>query len=275
MVRYVIHSIPSSMRHNAPAPSSIDIDEGFFVYHAYKNMASDTLGIDLISDAPGPFGEVLGARVSGLAPASPLKGAISIGDVVVSINGQPALGAVNASEMLRNASGKVPILVLRSKASLVRHCRMKCSSAAFWGNGEKLGIEVTGDVDAGNFTSALRVKHLTASSPLQSCGVRVGDSLLAVNGVPVADPVKAAQLLTDGAARAADVRARPPPSPHLFPSVPLAPSLRTFSSRLSTRELTASRVRGRCVVRAADCVGGRRGQAARRHTRAAAAREHP
>lgn len=208
MVRYVVHGIPASLRYKAGAAHANDyIDEGIFVHIIHKGSAADSLGVELHSVGES---ETTGVIVGSLDAGSPLSGSLRVGDVILSIDWRLALGATQSSEMLRSAAGQVLLLVLRSHSSPVRHMRVRTPKG-----GQKYGIVMEREIQKG--ASSPVVMSLTGSSPLREAGVRVGETVVAIGGVPVLSTDNGVRLLQDAAARADEVRIRGPPE-WLFPS---------------------------------------------------------
>ena len=180
MVRFVVHFL-------RPAASPLELVEGIFAVHAHKTAADDPLGIVLHNVGHvGHDSIVHGPAVTELTAGSPLHGSIRCGDVVLSVNGHAALGATRTGRQLREAVGQVIIIVSRSMASPVRHVCLKGEPS--------FGISIKSSVDV---AMAPVVIELEPASTLARNGVRVGDTLLAVNGRPAMGASDGSRLLRE------------------------------------------------------------------------------
>lgn len=131
--------------------------------------------------------------VEELTDDSPLHAAgVRVGDAVLSINGQPAFGAVACSELCRNAAvGDIFFMLARSSlGKRVRHvCATRCA--------DTFGIEVVSESSPVSGDMAPTVVNLTAASVLAGAGLCVGDTVLAVNGMPATNATEVSRLLRE------------------------------------------------------------------------------
>ena len=191
----MIHYEPRSLRNlGTPRASAIGVvdrfADGVFAVVAKKQEADTRLGVTMQS-SKGQHGEAGGAVVVGLAPDCPLRGSLRISDVILSINGCPALNATSASHMLTSAVGRLLLIVVRSQLTPVRHVCVPPLKA-----NENFGVDMASrEHPDGEATEAPVVTHLSSSSTLARGGVRVGDRVLCVNGVPVLSATDGSQLL--------------------------------------------------------------------------------
>ena len=200
-IRYVIHYVPRSLR-SLGTPRALAVGDvenfpdGIFAVVAKKEGADAKLGVTMQS-SEGQYGEATGAVVIALASDSPLRGSLRLGDVILSIDGCPALNATSASHMLMSAVGQLLLVVVRSHLTPVRHVCVPPLKGD-----EKFGVHMASpersDQEA---TAAPVVTHLAASSTLAREGVRIGDRVLCVNGIPVLGATDGSQLLKEASGK--------------------------------------------------------------------------
>lgn len=189
-VRYVEHHRPRSSTLPEVVTSIADLcrpepswnAEGFFAVHDIINADEITIGKCLGTESPHPGP----ATVVSLDVSSPLHPSLRVGDVIISINGRVADSAALASALLCGARGAVTMFVVRSLATSVRHI------SARRGEGGSFGVNIATDPEVG---MCPYVNSFAPSSSLASAGLRVGDSVMAVDGRPCLSAEDATHLL--------------------------------------------------------------------------------
>ena len=196
MVRYVIHSIPGMKSCVPTSPTNDRLHESVFAICAHKEHVEEKLGFST-SSLPG-----VAPWVNRIEEYSPLIGMLLEGDVVISVNGQPPVGANQTAEMLRSAVGDVLIILARSQAVAggmkVRQVSVQAEEHTTFG--------ILFESEPG-ISMAPLVKSLSPASALSRGGVHEWDTVIAINGRPCIGAKHAVQLLKSARGK---VRSRAP-----------------------------------------------------------------